>query len=92
MRAKHVSVAALAAAAAIMLGSGAASAHPVGSADEPNCHGQRVSHGANHSPIQEGHGLTPVERRDQLIEFGVIPADTTLGEWNKFVKECPPPN
>jgi hypothetical protein len=59
---------------------------PVGEASEPNCHGQLVSHGASH--IHEGHGLTPVGRRDIVEEF-VCPV--TLGEWNKFIKTCPPP-
>jgi hypothetical protein len=74
--------------AALTLSSGVTSAHPVGDASEPNCHGQRVSHGASHSPVHEGHGLTPVERRDLVEEFtGPI----TVGEWNKFIKTCPPP-
>ncbi|MCV0402668.1 MAG: hypothetical protein K5924_03040 [Chloroflexi bacterium] len=62
-------------------------AHPVGHASEPNCHGQRVSHGASHSKVHGGHGLTPVERRDLVEElFGEeIP---NLGLWNKFVKQC----
>src|SRR5688572_30466085 len=74
-------------------------AHPVGTADEPNCHGQRVSHGANRSPIQEGHGDleegsqfgggTPPERRD--IVQGFIGEDITVGEWHKFIKTCPAP-
>jgi hypothetical protein len=75
----------------VLAGGGVALAHPVGDISEPNCHGQRVSHGASHSPVHEGHGLTPVERRDLLVEFGVIPEGTNLGEWNKFVKTCPPP-
>ena len=62
-------------------------AHPVGQAGEPNCLGQRVSHGASHSPVHDGHGLTPVERRDLVEElFGEeIP---NLGVWIKFVKQC----
>ena len=82
-------VAGVATTVAMFVGAGVASAHPVGDASEPNCHGQRVSHGANHSPVQEGHGLTPVERRD-LIEqmFG---EQLTVGEWNKFIATCPPP-
>ena len=72
----------------LVFAGGVASAHPVGDASEPNCHGQRVSHGASHSPIHEGHGLTPVERRDLVEEFvGPI----TVGEWNEFIKTCPPP-
>jgi hypothetical protein len=74
--------------AGIALTPGLSSAHPVGDASEPNCHGQRVSHGASRSPVHEGHGLTPVERRDLVEEFtGPI----TVGEWNKFIKTCPPP-
>ena len=73
----------------IFLGSGLASAHPVGDASQPNCHGQRVSHGSSHSPVKEGHGQTPVERRD-LIEQ-MIGEELTVGEWNKFIKTCPPP-
>jgi len=74
--------------AALLLPLGIAGAHPVGDASQPSCHGQRVSHGASHSPVQEGHGLTPVERRDIVEEFvGPI----TVGEWNKFIKTCPPP-
>ncbi|WP_346380892.1 hypothetical protein [Microbacterium sp.] len=62
-------------------------AHPVGEAGEPNCLGQRVSHGSSHSPVHGGHGLTPVERRDLVEElFGEeIP---NLGLWVKFVKQC----
>ncbi len=65
-------------------------AHVVGTTGDPNCLGQRVSHGANHSPVQEGHGLTPVERRDLAEQvFGIqIP---TIGDWIKFVKTCPAP-
>lgn len=79
----------IAAATALFLGTGLAGAHPVGDASEPNCHGQRVSHGASHSKVHEGHELTPVERRDLVEEFtGPI----TVGEWNKFIKTCPPPD
>jgi len=70
-------------------GSGIAQAHPVGDASEPNCHGQRVSHGASHSPVHEGHQLTPVDRRDIIEE--ITGEDITVGEWNKFIKTCPPP-
>ena len=67
-------------------------AHPVGDASQPNCHGQRVSHGASHSPVHGGHGLTPVERRD-LAEQIFNEEIANLGEWNKFIKLClaPPP-
>jgi hypothetical protein len=67
-----------------------AAGHPVGDESEPNCHGQRVSHGASHSPVHEGHGLTPVERRDIVQEFEFV-GPITVGEWNKFIKTCPPP-
>ncbi len=73
-----------------MLG-GVASAHPVGDDSEPNCHGQRVSHGSSHSPVKGGHGLTPVERLDMAIEQGLAPEGTTVGQWNMFIKTCPPP-
>ena len=74
---------------ALFIGSGLAFAHPVGEADDPNCHGQRVSHGASHSKVHEGHGLTPVERRDLVEE--IFGEELTVGEWNKFIKTCPPP-
>jgi hypothetical protein len=75
--------------AGLLLGAGTALAHPVGDASEPNCHGQRVSHGASHSPVHEGHGLTPVVRRDIIEElFG---EEISLGEWHQFIKTCPPP-
>jgi hypothetical protein len=81
-------LAGLSVAVALFGGSGVAIAHPVGDASEPNCHGQRVSHGASHSDIHGGHELTPVVRRDLVEEFvGPI----TVGEWNKFIKTCPPP-
>ena len=77
-----VSVAALTLAFALPV-----TAHPVGDASEPNCLGQRVSHGASHSPVHGGHGLTPVERRDLVEElFGEdIP---NIGVWIQFVKQC----
>ena len=74
---------------------GVAYAHPVGTADEPNCHGQRVSHGANRSPVQEGHGElefgggTPPHRRDLVEAF--LGEEITVGEWHKFIKTCPAP-
>jgi hypothetical protein len=91
MNARHLLFAASMVGASALAGSGIASAHPVGDDSEPNCHGQRVSHGASHSEVHGGHGLTPVERRDLLVEFGVIPEGTNLGEWNQFIKTCPPP-
>ena len=65
-------------------------AHVVGTAGDPNCLGMRVSHGANHSPVQDGHGLTPVERRD-LAEQIFNEEIPTIGDWIKFVKTCPAP-
>jgi hypothetical protein len=68
---------------------GIVQAHPVGEPGDPNCHGQRVSHGASHSPVHAGHGLTPVERRDAIeAMFG---EELTVGEWNQFIKTCPLP-
>lgn len=67
-----------------------AMAHPVGTAGEPNCLGQRISHGANHSPVQQGHGLTPVERRDLAEQFFGEEIGS-VGDLIKFVKTCPPP-
>jgi hypothetical protein len=75
---------------------GTISAHPVGSADEPNCHGQRVSHGVSHSLKHLGHGHpdsefpggTPPERRDIVEEFI---GEITVGEWHQFIKTCPTP-
>ena len=75
--------------AALLLGAGVAGAHPVGNATEPSCHGQRVSHGASHSPVHGGHGLTPIERRDLAEEmFG---EEISMHEWHQFVKMCLPP-
>jgi hypothetical protein len=91
MSARRILVAASVIGSSILAGSGMALAHPVGDDSEPNCHGQRVSHGASHSKVHDGHGLTPVERRDMFVEMGLIPEGTNLGEWNKFVKTCPPP-
>jgi hypothetical protein len=85
----------IAAATGLFMGGGMASAHPVGDATEPNCHGQRVSHGASHSKVHEGHGDlefgggTPPERRD-IVE-GFINEDITVGEWHMFIKTCPAP-
>ena len=71
------------------VGNGIVQAHPVGDASEPNCHGQRVSHGASHSPVHDGHGLTPVDLRDFIGDL--TGEELTVGEWNKFIKTCPPP-
>ena len=51
------------AAAALVLGSSPASAHPVGTPGTPNCFGQRVSHGSS------SHGLTPKDRAAALQAF-----------------------
>ena len=81
--------------ASLFLGGGVALAHPVGSADEPNCHGQRVSHGASRSKVHEGHGElefgggTPPHRRD-IIE-GFLGVEITVGEWHQHIKLCLPP-
>lgn len=74
---------------ALLLGATTAWAHPVGDASEPNCHGQRVSHGASNSAAHDGHGLTPVERRDAVEVF--LGEEITVGEWNQFIKTCPAP-
>lgn len=66
-------------------------AHPVGEASEPNCLGQRMSHGASHSPVHDGHGLTPIERRDLLRETFPEDADITVSEMIQFIKLCLPP-
>ena len=91
MNARRVFVAASIFGSAVLASGGIALAHPVGDDSEPNCHGQRVSHGASNSKVHGGHGLTPVERRDMLVEMGIIPEGTNLGEWNMFIKTCPPP-
>jgi hypothetical protein len=89
-RIKMVVGAAFGAAALMLALAMPVAAHVVGTAGDPNCLGMRVSHGASHSPIWEGHGLTPVERRDLAEQvFGEeIP---TIGDWIKFVKTCPAP-
>ena len=58
-------------------GVGGASAHPVGEADDPNCHGQRVSHGSS------DHGITPKDRAGFL---GI-----SVKEFHQFVRQCEPP-
>ena len=83
------SLSTLALGAGFLLTTASAGAHPVGDATEANCHGQRVSHGASHSPVHEGHGLTPVDRRD-IVE-GFLGEEITVGEWHQFIKTCPPP-
>ena len=63
-------------------------AHPVGEASEPNCFGQRISHGASRSPVHGGHGLTPVERRDVLRVTFPEDEDITIAEMMQFIKMC----
>jgi hypothetical protein len=89
MNVRTLSAAAAATLAAVAFGATAGFAHPVGEDSEPNCHGQRVSHGASHSKVHGGHGITPVERRDIIAE--IIGEELTVGEWNKFIKTCPAP-
>ena len=61
-------------------GIGAASAHPVGDASEPNCHGQRVSHGNS-----KEHGkLSPVDRAAFF--------DISVREWHEGIRQCPSPD
>lgn len=62
---------------------GPAGAHPVGDSSEPNCHGQRISHGSS------DHGLTPKERAEMASElFG---EDISVREMQEFVRMCLPP-
>ncbi len=64
------------AALALFLGvSGPAAAHPVGTVGEPQCHGERVSHG-NWPKDVVLHGITPVERAAFLT---LIIAEDTSG-------------
>lgn len=49
--------------AGVVLTGGVASAHPVGTHGDPNCFGQRISHGSS------DHGQTPKERAAGLQEF-----------------------
>ena len=78
-----ISVAALTMALALPV-----AAHPVGEASEPNCFGQRISHGASRSPVHGGHGLTPVERRDVLRVTFPEDEDITIAEMMQFIKMC----
>lgn len=58
MRKLAIGIAAL----GVLLGaSGVAAAHPVGTPGEPNCFGERVSHG-NWPKDEVLHAITPVER------------------------------
>ena len=58
---------------AVLTTAGAAAAHPVGTPGEPNCFGQRVSHGSS------DHELTPKERAAALqfvvYESGFVPPE-----------------
>ena len=69
-------------------GIGGASAHPVGDASEPNCHGQRVSHGSK-AETAGGHGWTPKERAEMLGEQ--LEQDVSVKEFHQFVRPCEPP-
>lgn len=62
----------------LSLGIGTANAHPVGDASEPNCFGQRVSHGSS------DHGDTPKDRAGYL--------GTSVREWGQFARQCAPPD
>ena len=74
---KKLVVAGVATMLGLTWGVGGASAHPVGDASEPNCHGQRVSHGAS------DHGDTPKERAGYL---GI-----SVKEYHQRVRQCAPP-
>ena len=54
------------------LGTGPASADPVGEPGTPSCHGERVSHGSS------DHGLTPKERAGFL--------ETSVKEYHERVR------
>lgn len=77
-----VAVAGLTAMLGLTAGVGAASGHPVGEADEPNCHGQRISHGSS-AEAAGGHGITPKDRAG----FN----DISVREFQQFVRQCEPP-
>ena len=63
---------------------GSALAHPVGTPGEPNCYGNRVSHGSSKSEVHEGHGLTPVERVE--INEEALGIDLSVKDFHDFVK------
>jgi hypothetical protein len=63
----------LAALALFLSVSGLAAAHPVGTPGEPQCYGERVSHG--NWPQDPNHGITPVERAAFLTQ--IIAEDTS---------------
>ena len=74
---KKLAVAGLTGVLGLTSGIGTAGAHPVGDASEPNCHGQRVSHGAS------DHGDTPKERAGYL--------EISVKEYHQRVRQCNPP-
>jgi hypothetical protein len=57
---------------------------PVGTPGTAVCHGLRVSHGANHSSVQEGHGLTPGERAAALSH--ILGRPVSVSEFHQFVR------
>lgn len=61
--------------------SGLAAAHPVGTPGEPQCHGERVSHG--NWPKSSDHGITPVERAAFLTH---IIGDPNSGGFGIFLR------
>ena len=61
----------------LSIGAGAAGAHPVGSAGDPNCHGRRVSHGSS------VHGDTPKDRAGYL--------EISVRQYHERVRQCNPP-
>ena len=74
----------IAVAALVFAGSATAYAHPVGPPGEPDCYGNRISHGSSHSAKHEGHGWTPPERVAMAEEmFG---EDLTVKDFHFFVK------
>ena len=75
MRARKTLVAS-AVIAGVVFTPGLASAHTVGTPGEPNCFGQRISHGSS------VHGLTPKERAaglQALVDEGVPEAVAFFG-------------
>ena len=98
---KRLITIAAASVAAVTLSASAAGAHPVGTPGEPNCHGQRISHG--NDPKDPAHGLTPPERAAILTEiiaeggpFGsflelLFGEEVSVAEFHQFVRACAPP-
>jgi hypothetical protein len=65
---RRISSALIAAALFMTLTAGIAFAHTVGLEGEPDCFGNRISHGSASFHANEGHELTPVERAALLEE------------------------